>query len=196
MLDKKTDNITRDQHLLHALKLGDMHVFDQIYSLYRKDFVKLANYRFPNTNEADIVDAWQDALISFYEQIKSGKLQSLTCSLRSFLFLIGLRYLTKSQHYHSNIDTLDTISNHDSDLRYASDMELIPEMNEDQVLLFKMIGELPEQSRRMLLLRYLEGKNIQQIADEMNYQSENSISVTLSRTVKKLRELLKIANKI
>ena len=46
-----------------------MEAFDQLYSLYRNDFIKAAKYRFNSSRQDDIVDAWQDAVISFYDQI-------------------------------------------------------------------------------------------------------------------------------
>ena len=55
---------------------------------------------------------------------------------------------------------------------------------------------MPEQSRRMIMLRYVDGKSIAEIKNEMNYQSENAISVNLSRTLKKLKELIEQARNI
>ena len=75
-------------------------------------------------------------------------------------------------------------------------MELLPELDEKQTLLNKKIVELPEQSRRMIMLRYVDGKSIAEIKNEMNYQSENAISVNLSRTLKKLKELIEQARNI
>ncbi|HRH99650.1 MAG TPA: sigma-70 family RNA polymerase sigma factor [Saprospiraceae bacterium] len=173
-----------------------MEVFDQLYRLYRNDFIIKAKYRFNTSSEADIVDAWQDAVISFYDQIKSGKLQTLSCTIKSFLFLIGFRILIKSYHYNSRHETIDSFASEHENLKYAYDMELLSEPNENQVLLSKKIVELPEQSRRMLILRYVDGKSIAEIKNEMNYQSENAISVNLSRTLKKLKELIEQARKI
>ncbi len=167
-----------------------MQAFDQIYLLYRDDFVKTARHRFSSTPEADIVDAWQDSLVSFFEQISSGRLHTLTCSIKSFLYLIGFRYIMKAHHSNLKTDYMESFSDQLENLHFAEEMDLIPELNEDQILLNTRINELPEQGKRMLILRYLGGKSIPEIAKEMNYHSENSVSVTLSRTLKKLKELL------
>lgn len=167
-----------------------MQAFDQIYLLYRDDFVRTAKHRFSSTPEADILDAWQDSLVSFFEQISSGKLQTLTCSIKGFLYLIGFRYIMKSHHLNLKTDHVESFTDQQENLHFAEEMDLLPELNEDQILLNARIQELPEQGKRMLMLRYVDGKSIPEIAKEMNYQSENSVSVTLSRTLKKLKDLL------
>jgi RNA polymerase sigma factor (sigma-70 family) len=167
-----------------------MQAFDQIYLRYRDDFVRTAKHRFSSTPEADILDAWQDSLVSFFEQISSGKLQTLTCSIKGFLYLIGFRYIMKSHHLNLKTDHVESFTDHQENLHFAEEMDLMPELNEDQILFNARIQELPEQGKRMLMLRYVDGKSIPEIAKEMNYQSENSVSVTLSRTLKKLKDLL------
>ena len=181
---------SEDQRLFQDSKSGDMQAFDQIYLLYRDDFVRTAKHRFSSTPEADILDAWQDSLVSFFEQISSGKLQTLTCSIKGFLYLIGFRYIMKSHHLNLKTDHVESFTDQQENLHFAEEMDLLPELNEDQILLNARIQELPEQGKRMLMLRYVDGKSIPEIAKEMNYQSENSVSVTLSRTLKKLKDLL------
>ncbi|MBK7467754.1 MAG: sigma-70 family RNA polymerase sigma factor [Saprospiraceae bacterium] len=195
-MNQETNIHSEDQKLFQALKDGNMEAFDQLYSLYRYDFIKTAKYRFNSNREDDIVDAWQDAVISFYDQIKSGKLQSLSCTIKSFLYLIGFRILIKTYNYNSKHEPFDSFASENENLKYAYDMELLPELDEKQTLLNKKIVELPEQSRRMIMLRYVDGKSIAEIKNEMNYQSENAISVNLSRTLKKLKELIEQARNI
>ena len=93
-------------------------------------------------------------------------------------------------------EPFDSFASENENLKYAYDMELLPELDEKQTLLNKKIVELPEQSRRMIMLRYVDGKSIAEIKNEMNYQSENAISVNLSRTLKKLKELIEQARNI
>lgn len=167
-----------------------MKAFDQIYLLYRDDFLRVARYRFSSISEADMLDAWQDALVSFFEQISSGRLQVLTCSIKSFLYLIGFRYIMKAHNLNLKFENLDSFTEQNENLHFAEEMDLLPELSDEQILLNSRIKELPEQGKRMLMLRYVEGKTIPEIAKEMNYQSENSVSVTLSRTLKRLKELM------
>ncbi|NOT38644.1 MAG: sigma-70 family RNA polymerase sigma factor [Saprospiraceae bacterium] len=186
-MSKNNDFQQDDQLILQSLKQGNMEAIDNIYNLYRLDFIKSAKYKFSSCSEADIVDAWQDAVISFYEQIKNGRLVNLTCSIKSFVFLIGFRYIIKYHKHSQRQIATEEIS--DLDLAQSDTIELI-EKDERKEELFRQIDLLPDQSRRMLLLRFVDGKSIPEIAKEMGYQSENSVSVTLSRSLKKLKEAM------
>ncbi|HUN16380.1 MAG TPA: sigma-70 family RNA polymerase sigma factor [Saprospiraceae bacterium] len=181
---------SKDEELFKGLKSGDMKIYDNLYLLYREDFLRTAKHKFGAIPEADIVDAWQDSVISFFEQISSGKLISLSCTIKSFLYLVGFRYILKTHKKKVKTDSLESFFHPSEDLRFVEEMELKRGLNEEQELLNIRINELPEQSKRILLLRYVEGKSISEITKEMKYQSENSVSVTLSRTLKKLKELL------
>lgn len=178
-----------DQAILDALHAGKMEAFDQVYTMYRSDFLNSASYKFRMIPQEDLVDAWQDTVISFYEQIRSGKIHSLSCSLRGFLFLLGYRYIIKyKRHYLKETSTNQFIEDADSQV---TDIELDWEkpLADEKKKLNELIDILPEQTRKMLVLRYIEEKSIEEIKQELGYASSNAVSVSLSRGLVKLREL-------
>lgn len=179
-----------DQEIIQALKANEMEAFDQIYKIYRNDFIQSAVYKFKMVPREDITDAWQDTVISFYEQIRSGRLTSLSCSIRSFLFLIGYRYIIKFKRDHIKEISVDGFE--DNGVKEISIIELDwdkPMFDEKKIML-EVVQQLPEQSRRILKLRYLEGLSIDEIKEAMGYTSSNAVSVSLSRSLSKLRELI------
>ena len=60
-------------------------------------------------------------------------------------------------------------------------------LEEQQKLLFRLVADLPDEQREMIVLRYLLGWRVNDIARQMG-ASENKISVSLHRTLSKLRE--------
>lgn len=179
-----------DQEIFHALRSGNMEAFDRIYDMYRNDFLKSASYKFKFVPKEDIIDAWQDTVISFFEQIRSDRLSSLSCSLRSFLFLLGFRYIIKyKRHYVKESPTEDFDEISIKEVLQIS-MEGDEQFLEEKELLQKAVEELPDQSRRILKLRYIEGKTIEEIMKLMQYTSVNAVSVTLSRNLKRLKEII------
>jgi RNA polymerase sigma-70 factor (ECF subfamily) len=58
---------------------------------------------------------------------------------------------------------------------------------EQQKVLFRLVADLPDEQREMIVLRYLLGWRVNDIARHMG-ASENKISVSLHRTLFKLRE--------
>lgn len=174
--------------LLQALAAGDMAVLDQIYDTYRDDFLRWAKSKFPTAGRDDLLDAWHDTMIMFYEQVRDRKLTHLTCELKSYLFLIGNRRLIKM---HKKAERTDLVDELDANIQIEESINALEweEMEmERRMLLTQAVDELPEQSKRILMQRYVEGKSIPDIMETMGYTSVNAVSVTLSRSLRQLKE--------
>ncbi|MCC7027419.1 MAG: sigma-70 family RNA polymerase sigma factor, partial [Saprospiraceae bacterium] len=52
--------------------------------------------------------------------------------------------------------------------------------------------ELPPQSKQVLMLRFIEGKSLKDISQILNYGSLNVLSATISRSLKRLKENIKM----
>lgn len=65
--------------------------------------------------------------------------------------------------------------------------EQIAIADEQKRLLFRLLSGLPDEQREILVLRYMLGWRVNDIARHMNI-TENNISVTIHRTLSKLRE--------
>lgn len=181
-------NYTGDALIL-SLSSGNMDVLDNLYDRYRDDFLRWAAQRF-QLNRDDLLDAWHDTMIMFYEQVRDKKLTTLTCEVKTYLFTIGYRRLIKIHYAVKKIDLkedFDANENIDDSINISEAEE---RSEQQRKAMIKAVEQLPEKSRRILSMRYLEGKSIPRIMEEIGYESENAVSVTLSRALKKLKELL------
>ena len=174
--------------LLQSLADGDMAVLDQIYDTYRDDFLRWSKSRFQSADRADLLDAWHDTMIMFYEQVRDRKLTHLTCDIKSYLFLIGYRRLIRMYKVAEKIDLADEVNANIQIDESINTLESEEMDNERRTLLIQAVDELPEQSRRILMLRFVEGKSVSDIMETMGYTSVNAVSVTLSRCLKKLKD--------
>lgn len=176
--------------LLQSLAAGDMSILDQLYDAHRDDFLRWAGNRFLVKNRDDLLDAWHDTMIMFYEQVRDRKLTHLTCEIKTYLFTIGYRRLIKIFKRNEKIDLVDQFdANNDID-ESINVLENEKMQEEHQRILQEAVKELPEKSRQILVMRFMEGKSIPQIMALMGYESENAVSVTLSRGLKKLKEII------
>lgn len=176
--------------LLRSLAAGDMAILDHLYDTYRNDFLRWAGQRFTIKNRDDLLDAWHDTMIMFYEQVRDRKLTHLSCEIKTYLFTIGYRRLLKMHKRNEKIDLVDEFdANNDIDesINVLEDEKM---HEEHQYILHQAVNELPEKSRQILVMRFMEGKSIPQIMAHMGYESENAVSVTLSRGLKKLKEII------
>ena len=176
--------------MLLSLAQGNMSVLDHLYDTYRDDFLRWAGHRFQVKGRDDLLDAWHDTMIMFYEQVRDKKLTHLTCEIKTFLFIIGYRRLIK---VHKKTEKVDLVEEFDVNINIDQSINVIEEeefLETQQAQLRKAVNDLPETSRRILVMRFLESKSIPEIMNEMGYASENAVSVTLSRGLKKLRDLI------
>jgi RNA polymerase sigma factor (sigma-70 family) len=174
--------------LIASLARGDLSILDEIYDRYRNDFLKWGTAHYAAAKRDDLLDAWQDAVIMFYEQVRDGKLKQLTCQLRTFLFLIASRRLAKLLKKTERIELTEEFDVKVSIIESINELDEPEDEEEKKQLLREGVATLPPQSRQALVLRYVEGKSIAEIKQIMNYGSENVVSATLSRTLKKLKD--------
>lgn len=175
---------------IQSLALGNMKALDELYIRFRDDFMNWAGQRFHVKNREDLIDAWHDTMIMFYEQVRDKKLTHLTCEIKTYLFTIGYRRLIKMHKRNEKFDLVDEIDaniNIDESINVL-ELEEIHEQNEK--ILLAAIEEIPDKTRQILMLRYMGRKSIPEIMAAMKYESENSVSVTLSRGLKQLKKLI------
>ncbi len=183
-------NLPSRESILQSLAGGDMHVLDQLYDAYRDEFLAWARQKVSTRNRDDLIDAWHDTMIMFYEQVRDGKLTVLTCEVKTFLFLIGYRRLLRAHEKSAKIDLVEEV---DANMGMAESINVSFEedsIGDKEILLKEAIAQLPEQSRQILVQRFIEGKSVSQIMESMGYTSTNAVSVTLSRTLKRLKEII------
>ena len=75
-------------------------------------------------------------------------------------------------------------------MEYFTATEDLSEERKD--LLLNAINELPPQSKQVLMLRFIEGKSLNDISQILNYGSLNVLSATISRSLKRLKENIKM----
>jgi RNA polymerase sigma factor (sigma-70 family) len=152
--------------LLNAITTGNHHVFNSLYSSYRNEFVKYYIRKLKFTEE-ECADAFQEAIVILYENIRDGKLTEMTSTVKTYLFSIGkfklLNILKKSQH-HSNFCSYQLINgerNVLNGMEKKSDDEYLIKLAQD------LLSQLNNEERALLEQFYLNEKSLKDIAFEL-----------------------------
>jgi len=80
----------KDQLALQKIKSGDDNQLAQIYKDYRADFITWLTESYQCSTE-EAKDAYQFAIMAFYENVVSNRLVELKSGLKTYLFSIGKR---------------------------------------------------------------------------------------------------------
>ncbi|MER2506653.1 MAG: RNA polymerase sigma factor RpoE [Azonexus sp.] len=160
-----------DQILVERAQAGDRQAFDQLVSKYQRKLGRLLS-RFVR-DAAEVEDVTQEAFIKAYRALPSFRGDSAFYTwlyrigintAKNFLVAQGRRAPTSTQFDSEEAETFDSADQ----LRDINTPE--------SLLMSKQIGEtvnsaidaLPEELRRAIVLREIDGLSYEEIADMMN----------------------------
>jgi RNA polymerase sigma factor (sigma-70 family) len=182
---------TYDDHIIHEILDGRDQTLRLLYRRYQRDFMAWARRRF-SLDESILEDAFQDALEVFYRNVVSGKLTHLSAPLPNYLAGIGrlklLQYLDKNRRidYPENISEAQVAS-----IESFLDTWVKDETESEKLHKLKSgFDQLSDTCQILVAKRFYEGKSIEDIALEMNYENANTARAALSRCLKNLKNII------
>ena len=182
----KEESIKSSQQLLSRIQEEGMPALEEVYRIYRTDFLKFA-LRY-GLSESDCLDTYHDVMISFYENVKEGKLTTLTSSLKTYLFSIGKYSLLNQLKSKKRTTSTETIY---PEIEIAADQYLEKiELTHRQQIIEKAFEQLGKKCRELLTLFYYHGYSIKNIKNTMDYNTDNTVKATKSRCMKSLKSIL------
>ena len=175
-----------DKTILQLLRTSNQAENDRaLQHLYTRHYRMIEQLVVKNSGgKEEAADIFQDALISFYNQIKQKDLQ-LTCAISTYLYSISrnlwLRKIrnrgreTPLQDFHEHVETDEN-----------SLQSII--QNERSETIADLLGDMGEECQQILLCYYYERLRMREIKDRFGYSSEQVVKNKKSKFMKKLRE--------
>jgi len=175
--------MNKESKLIEQLRSGDQELLVKIYAEYKIEFLAYTS-RFSISDE-DAVDIYQDSMIVLYENILSGKLTTLTSSVKTYLFAIG-----KYKIYNTLKVKVSLVDFEDYEFLLAEDNEefLLREKNIEQ--LQKAYLQLGCKCKEVIKLFYYENLTIKEIKNRLAYTSKDVVKTQKSRCIKQIKDIL------
>lgn len=189
----KTPPFASTQDIIRALQSGRLEAVDALYSSYREPFFRWAGKRF-DANRQDFEDAWQEAVTAFYMHVMSGKLTALRCDARTWLFAVGYKRMLNNHRKIKRILWKDSIDETLQQEAFRVEVQEKQFHAEKKESLQSAMKTMSSQCRDMLVQRYFQEKSIEEIQEDFELSNANTTSATLSRCLKRLKELIKTAS--
>lgn len=170
-----------DLELIAAMNRGDAAAFETLYFRYRDWIVSLA-HRFTGDSDAAL-DVMQETFLYFLKKFPGFR---LTANLKTFLYPavrnLSISARRKAQRYQATEAQLEKIENTASEETTVTTSEL-------QVVL----SGLSEEHRETILLRFVDGLSLAEMADAMEIplgtvKSRLHIALQTLRNDKRTRE--------
>lgn len=171
-----------------ALKNSDNFVY--LVERYESRLIRYV-LRISSFDVATAEDVVQDVFISVYKNLNDF---DRDLSFSSWIYRIAhntvIDYVRKFKSRPMQVELDD-----DYVFLLPNDVDLPEEMSRKELSVFvkKILLELPEKYREVLVLRYLEDKSYKEIGDILR-KSVNSVSVLINRAKDKMKAKLKSIN--
>ncbi len=164
-----------DQQLIAAINAGDTEAFEALYRRYRDWSVSLA-YRFAHDRDAAL-DVMQEAFIYLLRQFPGFE---LTARFTTFFYPV-VRHLAHQRQRKVQRETAPLTHAAEP---FASDDDPPDEARE---ALDALLAEMPEAQREAIVLRFVEGMSIEDIAAAMEVPP-GTVKSRLHHGLRRLRE--------
>ncbi|HEY1045703.1 MAG TPA: RNA polymerase sigma factor [Bacteroidia bacterium] len=169
-----------DEQLVLAVRRGDRQALLQLYS---DNYVTIKNYIIKNSGRPeDADDILQDACVAVWEKIVNNELE-LKAKLSTFVFAICRNLWLKKlnrQGKQVNLDDTHTENLADTPDRFNK---------QDLDLVVKMMDKMGEKCRQILNYFYFEGRDMNDIAELMDYSNADTAKAKKHQCFKQLQEL-------
>jgi RNA polymerase sigma-70 factor (ECF subfamily) len=175
---------------IEKIRLGGQAELGLVYEEHRDEFLAwiIREYR---CSREDSLDIYQMTILIFHDNIKSGKLEHLVSSIKTYLFGIGKNIAREFSRRKARMLPIDQ----EAFLRkQIVDEPDEPEYEESFQLARRALQKLGDPCRKLIELFYYEKKSITEIADEMDYKNPETAKNQKCKCMARLRKLVEQDN--
>ena len=160
-----------------------------LYELYKQPFISFALKNYPIDHEI-AADIYQDSFTCVCENIKNKKYKESNTSLKTYLFEIGKHQICK----YLNKNRIEFVSMPNLSSEWFEQNTEREEWIEAQDIVNRLIGESDADCNRILQMYYWEHLKMEEIAQRMDYKTnqvaKNKKSSCLRRFTFELKKRL------
>lgn len=180
-----------EQDIIDLIRNGENQVIDDIYLKFRQPFVKWASWKY-QIEEDNAMEIFQYAVVIFYDNIVSGKIDSLGCTIKTYLFAIGknkireqLRQNARS-HPMAGSEILDKLISEENYLDHKEAYDYFE-------IVRKAMQQLGNPCGQILEYYYYYSMSMLEITKKMEYKNTDTAK---NMKYKCLKRLQRICNRI
>jgi RNA polymerase sigma factor (sigma-70 family) len=185
--------ITRVQSLTDAEVIDNLlrnrDVDSSLKFLYRSHYEFLGRYVVNNNGSwDDAQDIFQEVMIAFVNLVKAGKFRG-EASIKTFLYSLNKNIWLNELKKRSRAQVREMKYEKASD-KMEPGMNSVLETRETNEGLTKLMNELGETCKKILLLYYYENQSMKEILTSLNYENEQVVRNKKYKCLKRLEELV------
>ena len=174
-----------ETQIIERIRLGGQAELGMVYEAYRSEFIQWIAKEF-NCSTDDSKDIYQLTILIFFDNVKTGKLEHLVSSIKTYLFGIGKNVAKENMRKAKRTTPI----NQEKWLKeYLIDE---PDNTVDEDLFGtakKALDKLGEPCQKLIELFYYEKKSMEQISAILNYKNPETAKNQKCKCMARLRKL-------
>jgi RNA polymerase sigma factor (sigma-70 family) len=186
----------KDNEIISLIRSGGQQHLGLIYEKYRSEFIHWVSKEFKCSLD-DSKDIYQVTIMIFYENILSGRLNTLVSSIKTYLFGIGKNVARENQRRLSRVVSID-VEQWLNEFYADKECELLDERAFEAAN--RAIGQLGETGQKLIQLFYHQHKSMEEISAILNYKNAETAKNQKCKSMAILRKLfhaeLQVAEKL
>lgn len=162
----------------------------KIYDSHKSGFMFFVRSYFSGFSMQDVEEIYNDSFLAVYNDIQSGKLNQLTCSLQTYINQVG-KYKILDFYKKRKIE-VDYIEDYQrSDIADRIDDIWDNASSERKVEIYKFVEEMDDvRCKKIIFLYYYDGWSMDSIAKGMDLKSPDVAKTTKNRCMQKIKKIL------
>ena len=166
-----------------------------IYNDCRTPFLRTFTLKYPTVALEELEEIYNDAVLAMYNNVKTGKLTELTCSMQSYINRIGENKIIdifRQKHVETvpmpEYETADDCERAEEYWQASAS----PEEEERKNTIYAIVEKLVEPCRKILFSYYYKHLSMDMIAEAMGFASSDVAKTQKSRCMTKMRRVTEI----
>lgn len=176
----------KDQQIIDAIKNGNEKALEDVYKAYRGEFISWCYKKYEVDNE-QAKEIYQETILIFYQNLLNNSLQTLSSSIKTYLFAIGVNKV-REKFREKVIPLSDTAK----DLIFNNLTE--PDLNDEQEERIKTVeqcmSQLGDSCQKLLYHFYFLKLNMDSIAEKLGYKNATTAKNLKYKCIQRLQQLV------
>ena len=159
----------------------------ELYNKHKDGFMHWAR-KWSALQDTDLEEIFQDAVVIFWNNVREGKLQELSAAVHTYVFAVGRRLILSRYRQIARVKLSgeDALPQSAEDWDPGIEHQMI--QDEEALALSEQLEQLGEPCYTLLRLAFYDGKRSNEIAEEMNYSSNDVVRTQKKRCLERLRK--------
>jgi RNA polymerase sigma-70 factor (ECF subfamily) len=171
--------------IITKIKSGGHTELGMVYEEYRTEFLKWITREYECSDD-DSKDIYQLTILIFYDNVRTGKLERLVSSVKTYLFGIGKNIVMENRRKANRQIPIDQE-------RWLKEYLIDEPSDAIQEPFFEIVksalNKLGDPCRKLVELFYYDRKSLEEISEQLSYKNPETAKNQKCKCMKRLRKL-------